>query len=272
MQAIATARAFGDLSENFEYHAAKNEQGLLERRIAILRHRVENAIVVEEAEDGVVGVGSVVEVEDESGARFEVEISSVGGGISTESPLGSALVGAQVGDSVQVEAPKGSWTARRLGPLGRLVEAALGLVEALARERLDRVGRGGDQRLGVLVGREGAEHVVRDRTAVAAAGSADAARATRRNSAEPSACLIERRPLWPARPPPSRTWILPGSRSTSSWTTAICSVGSLKKRAAAASELPERFMYVSGFRSASFRSSTRISASWPENLERKEPS
>ena len=112
VQAIATARAFGDLSENFEYHAAKNEQGLLERRIAILRHRVENAVVVEQAEEGVVGVGSIVEVEDESGSRFEVEISSVGGGISTESPLGAALVGAKVGESVPVQAPKGSWTAR----------------------------------------------------------------------------------------------------------------------------------------------------------------
>ena len=112
VQAIATARSFGDLSENFEYHAAKNEQGLLERRITILRHRVENAIVVDEAEDGVVGVGSIVEVEDESGNRFEVEISSVGGGVSTESPLGSALVGARVGDAVQVQAPKGEWTAR----------------------------------------------------------------------------------------------------------------------------------------------------------------
>jgi transcription elongation factor GreA len=111
VQAIATARSFGDLSENFEYHAAKNEQGLLERRIAILRHRVENAVLVEGAAEGVVGVGSVVEVEDESGSRFEVEISSVGG-VSTESPLGSALVGAQVGDSVQVRAPKGEWTAR----------------------------------------------------------------------------------------------------------------------------------------------------------------
>jgi transcription elongation factor GreA len=112
VQAIATARAFGDLSENFEYHAAKNEQGLLERRIAILRHRVENAVVVEGAAEGVVGVGSIVEVEDESGSRFEVEISSVGGGVSTESPLGSALVGARVGDAVHVEAPKGAWTAR----------------------------------------------------------------------------------------------------------------------------------------------------------------
>ena len=112
VQAIATARAFGDLSENFEYHAAKNEQGLLERRIAILRHRVENAVIVGEAAEGVVGVGSIVEVEDESGGRFEVEISSVAGGVSTESPLGAALVGAKVGDAVRVQAPKGDWTAR----------------------------------------------------------------------------------------------------------------------------------------------------------------
>ncbi|MHB1242790.1 MAG: GreA/GreB family elongation factor [Gaiellaceae bacterium] len=112
VEAIATARSFGDLSENFEYHAAKNEQGLLERRIAILRRRVENAVIVEKAADGVVGVGSVVEVEDEQGGRFEVEISSIGGGVSTDSPLGSALVGAKVGDAVQVHAPKGAWTAR----------------------------------------------------------------------------------------------------------------------------------------------------------------
>ena len=111
VQAIATARSFGDLSENFEYHAAKNEQGLLERRITILRHRLENAVLVEHAEEGVVGVGSIVEVEDEQGGRFEVEISSVGG-VSTESPLGSALVGAKVGDVVDVQAPKGAWKAR----------------------------------------------------------------------------------------------------------------------------------------------------------------
>ena len=112
VEAIATARGFGDLSENFAYHDAKNEQGLLERRIAILRHRVENAVIVEQAEDGVVGVGSMVEVEDESGGRFEVEISSVAGGVSADSPLGSALVGAKVGDAVRVQAPRGPWTAR----------------------------------------------------------------------------------------------------------------------------------------------------------------
>ena len=111
VEAIATARGFGDLSENFAYHDAKNEQGLLERRIAILRHRVENAVIVEQAQDGVVGVGSVVEVEDESGGRFEVEISSVGG-VSTDSPLGGALLGAKVGDEVVVAAPQGEWRAK----------------------------------------------------------------------------------------------------------------------------------------------------------------
>ena len=112
VEAIATARGYGDLSENFAYHDAKNEQGLLERRIAILRDRVENAVIVEQADDGVVGVGSVVEVEDESGGRFEVEISSVAGGVSSDSPLGAALIGAKVGDSVAVQAPKGPWTAK----------------------------------------------------------------------------------------------------------------------------------------------------------------
>ena len=112
VEAIKTARSFGDLSENFEYHAAKNEQGLLERRIRILRHRLENAVIVERAEEGIVGVGSIVEVEDEQGGHFEVEISSVGGGVSTDSPLGSALVGAKVGDTVDVHAPKGAWKAR----------------------------------------------------------------------------------------------------------------------------------------------------------------
>ncbi|HXH89563.1 MAG TPA: GreA/GreB family elongation factor [Gaiellaceae bacterium] len=111
VEAIATARGFGDLSENFAYHDAKNEQGLLERRITIIRSRLETAQIVEQSADGVVGVGSVVEIEDENGERMEVEISSVGG-VSPDSPLGSALVGAAVGDTVVVQAPRGSWQAR----------------------------------------------------------------------------------------------------------------------------------------------------------------
>jgi transcription elongation factor GreA len=111
VEAIATARGFGDLSENFAYHDAKNEQGLLERRITIIRSRLESARIVEQSAGGVVGVGSVVEIEDESGERLEVEISSVGG-VSPDSPLGSALVGTRVGDTVEVQAPRGSWQAR----------------------------------------------------------------------------------------------------------------------------------------------------------------
>ena len=111
VEAIATARGFGDLSENFAYHDAKNEQGLLERRITIIRSRLETAQIVEQSQSGVVGVGSVVEIEDESGERMEVEISSVGG-VSPDSPLGGALVGAKVGDTVEVKAPRGSWKAR----------------------------------------------------------------------------------------------------------------------------------------------------------------
>ena len=113
VEAIATARGFGDLSENFEYHAAKNEQGLLERRITLLRDRLSRAVVVDEDEraSGTVGVGSKVVVEDEQGDQLTVEISSVGG-VSPDSPLGRALMGAQTGDEVDVEAPSGAWKAR----------------------------------------------------------------------------------------------------------------------------------------------------------------
>jgi transcription elongation factor GreA len=114
VEAIAHARGFGDLSENFEYHAAKNEQGLLERKITILRSRLENAVLIDEeaaAASGEVTVGSTVQIEDERGEAMTVVISSVGG-VSPESPLGRALLGATVGDEVEIEAPKGSWTAK----------------------------------------------------------------------------------------------------------------------------------------------------------------
>lgn len=112
VDAIATARSFGDLSENYEYHAAKNEQGLLERRITILRDRLERCVVVDAAAaEGRVAVGSKVTIERDDGETMEVEISSVGG-VSSESPLGRALIGAEVGAEVEVEAPKGAWRAR----------------------------------------------------------------------------------------------------------------------------------------------------------------
>jgi transcription elongation factor GreA len=112
-EAIARAREFGDISENFEYHAAKNEQGLLERRILILKDRLHHAVTVEHDTDDHVGVGSIVEVEDAAGDKMEVTISAVGG-VSPDSPLGRALLGAGVGDQVDVEAPSGAWKARIL--------------------------------------------------------------------------------------------------------------------------------------------------------------
>jgi transcription elongation factor GreA len=109
VEAISVARAHGDLSENFEYHAAKNEQGLLERRITILRSRLHNAETVETA-SGVASVGSHVELEREDGESMTFEISSVGG-VSPESPVGRAIIGKAVGDEIVVEAPSGTWRA-----------------------------------------------------------------------------------------------------------------------------------------------------------------
>jgi transcription elongation factor GreA len=114
VQAIATARAHGDLSENFEYHAAKNEQGLLEARIRVLRHRLQHASILDEeaaAASGVVTVGSRVELERDDGERLEIEITGVGG-VSPDSPVGQALLGKSPGDEIEVEAPRGRWRAR----------------------------------------------------------------------------------------------------------------------------------------------------------------
>ena len=117
VQAIRTAREHGDLSENFEYHAAKNEQGLLEARIRKLRARLDNAVLVDASElddPDQVGIGSIVEIEDEDGTRMEIEISSVmgAGSVSPDSPLGRALVGRVAGETVEVDAPRGAWRAR----------------------------------------------------------------------------------------------------------------------------------------------------------------
>jgi transcription elongation factor GreA len=113
---IRIAREWGDLKENSEYHDAKNSLALLERRITILRERLDNAVVIETpAGEGVVGFGSVVEVVDESSGRpatytltgaAEADVSS--GKLSADSPVGKALAGAREGDTVKVPTPRGS--------------------------------------------------------------------------------------------------------------------------------------------------------------------
>ncbi len=116
VSSIKKAREFGDLAENFEYHAAKNEQGLLEARIRTLRSRLDGAEIVEDARGDAVGIGSIVDVEDDGGDTLTVEVSAVGGPgtVSPTSPLGAALLDRKIGDVVEIEAPRGAWKAKIL--------------------------------------------------------------------------------------------------------------------------------------------------------------
>jgi len=112
---ILRARELGDLSENAEYHAAKDDQAHLETRILRLRERLRNARVVEgNADSDRVGFGSKVTFVDEATGK-EQTFTIVGtteqdlkaGKLSSESPIAQALGGARVGDVVPVETPGG---------------------------------------------------------------------------------------------------------------------------------------------------------------------
>ncbi|MDX1689976.1 MAG: transcription elongation factor GreA [Acidimicrobiia bacterium] len=113
---IAEARSHGDLRENADYDAAKNEQGLMEARIRKLRHLLDTAEVREAENTETVEVGSVVTVSDDDGDQMEFFVApqenKVAGFLlaSPSSPLGGALLGASVGDSVSYEAPGGTFT------------------------------------------------------------------------------------------------------------------------------------------------------------------
>jgi transcription elongation factor GreA len=112
---IKTARDFGDLSENAEYHDAKNAQAHLETKILRLRQLRDNAVVVEPGgASGEVALGAVVKVRDlDNGREAEHTIVSAAesdpasGRLSIDSPLGRALTGARVGDEVTFDAPRG---------------------------------------------------------------------------------------------------------------------------------------------------------------------
>jgi transcription elongation factor GreA len=112
---IKIARDFGDLSENAEYHDAKNAQAHLETKILRLRQLRDNAVVVEPGgASGEVALGAVVKVRDlDTGREAEHTIVSAAesdpasGRLSIDSPLGRALTGARVGDEVTFDAPRG---------------------------------------------------------------------------------------------------------------------------------------------------------------------
>jgi transcription elongation factor GreA len=114
---IKLAREFGDIAENSEYDDAKNEQMMLEHRIAQLEDRLRGARVVDtaEIEKGVVGVGTKVRLKDLD-ANETVEYQIVGSAeanpaerkLSNESPVGRAIIGHKKGETVEVAAPRGS--------------------------------------------------------------------------------------------------------------------------------------------------------------------
>ena len=113
---IKQAREFGDIMENSEYDDAKNEQALLESRIAQLEERVRRATVVDEKQldTDTVGVGVRVHVKDQKSGdskKFQIvgstEADPAESKLSNESPIGKALVGHKRGDVVTVEVPRG---------------------------------------------------------------------------------------------------------------------------------------------------------------------
>jgi transcription elongation factor GreA len=114
---IRIAREFGDIAENAEYDDAKNEQALLEHRIAVLEERMRAARVIEKKEisKDVVSIGSHVKLRDMD-AKQTVEYHIVGSAeanpaeykLSNESPVGKAIIGKKKGEVVEVSAPRGS--------------------------------------------------------------------------------------------------------------------------------------------------------------------
>jgi len=116
---IKAARELGDLSENFEYHAAKNEQGMMEARINELEAIIKNHVLIEkQAAREVVAMGNTVRFA-EDGADEETyrivgpaEADPKAGRVSYESALGKALIGHRVGDKVEIKTPSGAYSVR----------------------------------------------------------------------------------------------------------------------------------------------------------------
>lgn len=112
---IAEARDYGDLSENAEYDSAREEQGLVESRIAEIEDILLNATIIPATKSSSIKLGSKVELK--TGKKIvsyhvvgPVEADPLGGKISNESPIGLALIGKKVGDTATITTPKGEIT------------------------------------------------------------------------------------------------------------------------------------------------------------------
>ena len=116
---IKTAREFGDLSENAEYDAAKNEQAMIEGEILEIENKLKYAVIIkdDQAKKGTVSLGSKVDfIDEELGELLSYEIVGTteadveAGRISNESPIGNALLGRKAGETVRVSVPSGITT------------------------------------------------------------------------------------------------------------------------------------------------------------------
>ena len=119
---IKEARAQGDLSENAEYHAAKDKQGQIEARIKEIEYLIDNATLISNTKSSTIKVGSTVEIEyvdDKETDTYKIvgstEADPFENKISNESPICKAISGHKKGDTVEVESPNGSYKVKITG-------------------------------------------------------------------------------------------------------------------------------------------------------------
>ncbi len=116
VNAIKEARALGDLSENAEYHAAKERQSQVEGRIRELEYLIEHATIIEEGDNSEVRIGSTVEIKyisDDEVEEYKIvgstEADPFENKISNESPIAKAILGKKIDDVVSVDSPNGNY-------------------------------------------------------------------------------------------------------------------------------------------------------------------
>lgn len=119
IEAIKDARAQGDLSENADYDAARNDQAECEARIKELEYMIDHAKIIEGPKKGVASVGSTIKIaylEDDEEEEYKIvgslEANPFENRISNESPIGVAVLGKKVGDVVSVQSPNGSYDVK----------------------------------------------------------------------------------------------------------------------------------------------------------------
>ena len=119
IQAIKEARSLGDLSENAEYDAARNEQAIVESKIKELEAMIEKAVIIKEINRDVVSLGTKVTieyVEDKEQEEYSIvgskEADPFANKISNESPIAKAILGSKVGSIVSVDSPNGKYDVK----------------------------------------------------------------------------------------------------------------------------------------------------------------